>query len=129
MNTDEEKDRAFWAEIKARPGDALPMKVYADWLDEQGRCNLAFAMRWAADRKRFPHVTPGGRIVSWWRQPATRIRRRGGKPTPWMLPIPVFDQVRPKSQPNKAVALSVQDAFRRLGEALAVLRHVVGWNI
>lgn len=122
------EERAFWAEIKARPGDSLPLQVFADWLDEQRYTSLAFALRWAAERKRFPHVTPAGRVVSWWRQPVGRIRRIRGTPSPWMLPAVVFDQLRLK-QTNKCKAGTVSHAFHRLADALAVLRHAVGWNI
>lgn len=121
------KQDAFWAEIKSRPDDTLPLKVFADWLDERNDRSLAFALRWAAERKRFPHITPGGRVVAWWRKPA-RVRRLGGLPHPWMLPPVVYDQLRYR-QGNKTKVVSVPQAFQRLANALAELRRAVGWNI
>jgi uncharacterized protein (TIGR02996 family) len=43
-------DNAFVEDILAHPTDTAAMRIYADWLDEQGRTDLAFAYRWMAGR-------------------------------------------------------------------------------
>lgn len=124
-----QKESAFWAEILSRPDDGLPRQVFADWLDEHGSRDLAFALRWSAERKRFPHITPGGRVVTWWRQPAGRIRKQGGKPNRWTLHAAVYEQMRPRGRDNRCKSKTVPEAFRKLADALRVLRDVVGWHI
>ncbi len=124
-----QKESAFWAEVIARPDDTLPMLVFADWLDENGSASLAFALRWSAERKQFPHRSPGGRVVAWYRQPVGRLHRLGGKPTPWMLPAAVYEQLRPRGKDGRSKAKTVPEAFRRLADSLRVLREVIGWKI
>jgi uncharacterized protein (TIGR02996 family) len=43
-------DEPFLAAILATPEDAAPLLIYADWLDEHGRADLAFACRWMGYR-------------------------------------------------------------------------------
>lgn len=41
------KHEPFIRTILERPEDDGPRLVYADWLEEQGECDLSFAFRWA----------------------------------------------------------------------------------
>lgn len=123
------QEEAFWSAIKANPFDTLPRKVFADWCDENRHSSLAFALRWSAERKLYPHVSPGGRVVTWWRKPVPRVRRIGGRSSPWMVPAVVFDAIRPRYDQRRCKSASVPQAFRQLADALAVLRHELGWQI
>lgn len=44
----------FIATMIERKGDPATLKVYADWLEQRGECDLAYAYRWAASRGRWP---------------------------------------------------------------------------
>jgi uncharacterized protein (TIGR02996 family) len=54
---------AFWRAINERPGDLLPVGVFADWLDERGDVR-AKTLRMAVAGGRFPEVRPTG--LAWW---------------------------------------------------------------
>src|SRR5690242_16996779 len=64
MNT----DAAFLRSIEADLADAAPLLIYADWLEEQGKEQLAYAWRWMGRR--------GYR-------PAKRTRLRARMPWAW----------------------------------------------
>jgi uncharacterized protein (TIGR02996 family) len=74
-------EEAFQADIQANPGDASLRLIYADWLQEQGREDLAIAYRWSAKHDFCPYVSPKGRIVGW----------HGTPPGPSWLPRFIFD--------------------------------------
>lgn len=67
-----DQDRAFLADVERRPGDRVPLLVYADWLAERGledgeRCCRWMAKRekWPARRERYlPDPADPGRLVS-----------------------------------------------------------------
>jgi len=124
----------FWKAIQADPKDVLPRLVFADWLEEKqtNRHNrsLAFALRWSAERKRYPLVSPAGRVATWLSEPPYRSRVRYGPYRPCVLPVMVFDQLYPRQGfQRQHKANSVSGAFERLALALSNIRHVIGWNI
>jgi uncharacterized protein (TIGR02996 family) len=59
---------AFLEDIRARPEDRTPKLIFADWLEEHGQPDLAYAYRWMASR--------GYR-------PGQRLRRLARKPWAW----------------------------------------------
>lgn len=67
----------------------LAMKVYADFLDEQGATALGFAYRWAGFRGIFPRPSPQLRRWSWVRTP----KKQKAYTQPWELPAVVYDQI------------------------------------
>ena len=64
-----ESDRPFVEAIVAAPDDAAPLLIFADWLEECGAVDLAFACRWM----------PGYRGY----RPGQRRRPRLRKPWAW----------------------------------------------
>lgn len=124
---------AFWKAIQANPKDTLPMLVFADKLDEMpstgANRSLAFALRWAASRKRYPLVSPAGRVATWFAEPPYKGRAHYGPYRPCVLPRIVFDQLLPRHLNDRFKTDSVSAAFRRLSMALRSIRAVIGWEI
>lgn len=58
MPPDAELD-AHWRSVAAHPGDALPLLILADRLDEEGRGAEADCLRWAAETRRSPALLNG----------------------------------------------------------------------
>jgi uncharacterized protein (TIGR02996 family) len=46
---------AFWQQIEARPGEAMPRLLFADWCNENDRPVMAEVQRWLAATGRKPH--------------------------------------------------------------------------
>ena len=98
----------------ASNGNPDTLRVMADWLEQRGECDLAYAYRWAASRDRWPKQ--GGPNVGqnqWWS---------------WSIPPTQNQSTVPVSLKNKIVyifAVSVEDAFQRLANALAQLKEDV----
>jgi uncharacterized protein (TIGR02996 family) len=64
-------DDGFVEHIVADLSDPTPMRVYADWLDEHGRGDLAYAYRWMAGRGYRPGLRrrPRARMPwGWWHE-------------------------------------------------------------
>lgn len=92
------------------------MAVLADWLDEHGEPDLAFAYRWAAGRGRYPIVTPKRKWAFW-----STLSRGQHKPAwPHQLPREVFHWLKPSR--GKCRYRDVAMAFVRLAAALKRLR-------
>lgn len=115
-------ERAFWATIKAALTDTLPQVVFADWLDERGRTDLAFAMRWAAARRRYPMVTPAKGLASW----STLLKGQHRPPYSDQLPRLVFEKLRDGViYSHHRQYANVPRAFFVLADALAAIRAVI----
>lgn len=97
------------------PVPATEMGVLADWLDENGEPDLAFAYRWAARRGHFPRLTPKGRYAGW----SAPLRGQHKLAWPHQLPRVVFARVK------GGRSRSVEGAFAKLAAALAELRAAV----
>ena len=64
-------EQGFQADIDERPHDDTPRRVYADWLEEQGRHDEAFCQRWMVKHGKRPGDRRGLRIQAryswaWW---------------------------------------------------------------
>jgi uncharacterized protein (TIGR02996 family) len=64
-------EQGLLADIDARPADATPRLVYADWLEEQGRADEALCQRWLVKHGKHPGDRRGPRIQAryawgWW---------------------------------------------------------------
>jgi uncharacterized protein (TIGR02996 family) len=67
--SDSETERAFVEAILAAPDDAAPLLIFADWLDEHGRSDLAYACRWMGYRGYRPGQRRRPRLRkpwAWW---------------------------------------------------------------
>lgn len=60
-------ERAFLDDIRDGPLDPAPKLAFADWLRDEGRADLAFAMHWCASAGRHPASFVGG-SVAWHRR-------------------------------------------------------------
>lgn len=110
---------AFWRQIEAaaRPENKL---VFADWLEEAGNSDLAFAMRWAGKRDRHPARSPKGRYWAW----GCSSPRANFLYDKYEIPRIVFDRLRPaRYGRNRAASLPV--IFTRLAAALAKIRREI----
>lgn len=95
-------EAGFLADISEHPADPTPRLVYADWLEENGRHEMAHAMRWMARRGKRPHnrtVYNSGRPIpdsfawAWYPFRQSSTPWRGTEPRPpesAMLPPLVF---------------------------------------
>ncbi|HKI32040.1 MAG TPA: TIGR02996 domain-containing protein [Gemmataceae bacterium] len=64
-------DRPFLEAILANPEDAAPLLIFADWLEERGRSDLAFACRWMGYRGYRPGERRRPRLRkpwAWWHE-------------------------------------------------------------
>jgi uncharacterized protein (TIGR02996 family) len=118
---------AFVGDILRNPQDATPKLVYADWLDERGRPDLAFAYRWMATRGRHPGLRQRPRARkpwAWWHErslameyPAEHddIRRSPGA----FLPLLVFRAMGPED------VLAAHAYYRTVGECVQGLANAL----
>lgn len=74
---------AFLRAIAARPGDALPRLILADWLEEQGMDAEGAGQRWAARKEKYPQTL--SRLMPGW-----GYRDRFGFPPHAVLPWALF---------------------------------------
>jgi hypothetical protein len=98
-------------------------QVYADWLDDNGQSDLAFAYRWAARRGKYPSLSLGGRCATWY---AVMNPAHAGQSH--KLPAPVIDAmagVTDRRVTRFRNCAGVGEAFEVLAEALAKLRRLV----
>lgn len=97
--------------------------VYADWLDEHGWPDLAYAYRWAASRDHHPILTEKLRLANWCR------RHKGTrKHYPHHLPRQVYEAMANGGFGGKGPIKryrNLEGAFQKLSEALAMLRGIV----
>lgn len=92
-----------------RNGDPSTLKVFADWLEQRGECDLAYAYRWAASRGLWPCTKDG---VMWaWNPPWERMTR---------ATLPEFFWHR-----TERVVGRVEGLFQTLAATLARLRKDV----
>lgn len=117
------QEQSMWATVKANPADGLPRLVLADWCDENGKPDLAYALRWSARRGRYPMVTPYRRYATW----GTLLKGQHKPPHQHQIPRLVFDLLRPVGQFSMFGHRSktAEMAFERLAEALKRLRDVI----
>lgn len=101
------------------------MLVFADWLEEQGEPDLAFAYRWAARRQRFPEPTFARRYWQW----SARLRGQHRPVYAHQLPPIIFNNMPGKfivqTSPGYVSAKSVESAFAHLSRALAKIRKEI----
>ena len=110
------EEQAMWAAVKANPADGLPRLVLADWYDERGRSDLAYALRWSARRNKYPRVTPKGYAAVW--EPYRRHYHRQDEPH--LLPSTLHLRLKPNHR-----AKTVEAAYMALAAALGELRRIV----
>ena len=126
---------AFLQEIIEHPGDPAPLLVFADWLDERGEPDLAYACRWMAARGYRPsqRQRPGIRLPwAWWHEAS-------GKDGPDVLadledvrrcPEALLPDLLFRAMPRGAFGghlyyLDYLGTVRALAEGLARLRELV----
>jgi uncharacterized protein (TIGR02996 family) len=66
-----ETERPFVEAILAAPEDAAPLLIFADWLEEHDRADLAFACRWMGYRGHRPGQRQRPRLRkpwAWWHE-------------------------------------------------------------
>jgi uncharacterized protein (TIGR02996 family) len=114
-------EEAFLGDIAADPSNAAVRLIYADWLLEQSREDESYAWRWATARKRYPYLSPKGRILAWTCDEHRNVKyRRSG------LPRHVWRVVAPRCGVHDCYRCkSLFHAFFRLATALAILRAEV----
>lgn len=57
----------FWRAIElAAPDDQLPLLVAADWFEDHGKDDFAYALRWAAVKGERPKNWSGHLTPNWW---------------------------------------------------------------
>lgn len=47
-------ESSFWADVFAHPGEAAPLLIFADWLEEHGEPSAALCCRWMGRRGKHP---------------------------------------------------------------------------
>ena len=110
------------------PSDSVRKLVFADWLDDEGKPDQAYAFRWVAGLGLHPRVTPARGWSSWRKIPAKPPRFL----LPHFLPRVVWDELStwgkvPHVRTHHSTRQygSFEVAFLRLAEALARLRGVI----
>jgi uncharacterized protein (TIGR02996 family) len=107
--------------IKAEPTDFARYLVFADWLRDRGRHDLAYAYEWAGRRGFYPYRSPGQQRCWWGRQKA-------GRRSPNNLPQILFDSIRPR--PGRVWQCRTWEAaFERLAELLRKIRQTVALGV
>lgn len=93
------------AAIEADPDDALPKLVMADFLDDHGEPDLAYAYRWCANEGKWPEFDRRRRDWDWWYEEARNERSnlKGG----------IFNQIL-----GLAIYHSAHDAIADLARVL-----------
>jgi uncharacterized protein (TIGR02996 family) len=89
---------AFLEDVLARPEDTAVKLIFADWLDENGRPDLAYAYRWMARRGFRPgqRQRPLARKPwAWWHPRSPEMEDPADRPDVQrcphaVLPMPVF---------------------------------------
>jgi uncharacterized protein (TIGR02996 family) len=121
----------FLRAIAEEPTRADRWRVFADWLEEAGRADMAYACRWAARTRTRPLHCPGGGMWRWqWLcQHAAKTQRVPRRPKSWcaVLPRAVFNCLpRARANPGQSVGYrTLAAALRDLAAALASLREMV----
>lgn len=115
------------------PADGVTAQALADYLEERqvrGDADLAYALRWAAARKRWPKISPKGRSVTWMRIILCRFRtvsvRAKRQPVDHHeLPKVLYNAIQPIPQGPECSWRSLDAAYGALARALATLRDAV----
>ena len=125
---------AFVSDVLRNPGDATPKLVYADWLDEHGRPDLAFAYRWMATRGRHPALRQRPRARkpwAWWHERSLAMEYPEDHDDIWrspaaVLPLLVFRAFGPEDVlPAHAYSKTFEECVRGLADALKRLRDLM----
>lgn len=112
-------EAAFLSAIESEPGEKVHLLAYADWCEENGEDDRAYALRWMAARGRFPHGV--GMNYGWADGSKGQHLRYGSARECAVLPGAVF-----RSLPNAPATL--YDFYGEIGDAVgaisSALRHL-----
>lgn len=120
----------LWAELRANPDDTLKLAL-ADYLEENGDPNTAYALRWCIAHDRWPRVTKS--LLIWITDPSERHMGKKREVAQALLPIAFFviageyetcAQLRSMSTGHGFDTLA--SAIGQLGDILATLRRSIG---
>jgi uncharacterized protein (TIGR02996 family) len=82
---------AFVAKVVAELSDPAPKLVFADWLDDRGFADLAFAYRWCGRRGKYPtEVVQFGTEYRWRSETKSR---KAPETSPEAIPWVLFDRM------------------------------------
>jgi uncharacterized protein (TIGR02996 family) len=130
-------DRPFIDAIRAAPEDAAPLLIFADWLDERGRADLAFACRWMGYRGYRPGERRRPRLRkpwAWWHPRSAEFeadpedRLDITRCPQARLPVLLFQAVTGVWTPH-AYYLTWQEAADALAVGLKVLRDLTSLDV
>jgi hypothetical protein len=116
-------ERLLWEQAEKDPSPDQ-MRVLADFHDERGDDALAYALRWAAKRSRWParrYVFGGGDNVLWcWRADGAPPDQFNCLPLALAVCLPGCDPYN-----HHTHHLDPREAFQGLAQALARLRAIL----
>lgn len=98
-------------------GHPNTLRVMADWLEQQGACDLAYAYRWAASRNRWPKIDKA--ITQPWRVWWSRLEQLTDKR--FVIPPSIKIQMNRDFMGSDLCEL-VEGAFQELADALARIK-------
>lgn len=96
---------ALFRQVLQEPTNQEVKLVFADYLEEHGNPDLAFAYRWAAKHGKYPHIYTNGKCAGWAVEGTTSFSHGLPKKVFWI------------SDTSRYV-WTVNDAFRRLAAML-----------
>jgi uncharacterized protein (TIGR02996 family) len=119
-------DEAFLAAILEAPDDPTPRLVYADWCEENGKPDFAYALRWMLARGLAPAHLPQRKLWPWmWFRAsplggADWVKREKRRHQPAIMPVLLFDLL-PTPDPHYQSFRSWHEAVESLGLRLRIL--------
>lgn len=115
MTSDE---AALWRAVEAAPGDRMPLVALADYLEERGQGETAYALRWMAAHGKAPRKA-GDTGWHWGSQRWADWKTRRAA-----LPPCVFH-----SLPSLRGTPTLRESVRQLGRALAAVLRLVAADL
>ncbi len=106
--------KSLWKAIARQPGEDTPKLALADWYDDHGQPDMAFALRWCVAKGKWPYRSRYSKLAggSWW--------PRKSQPCPYNLDRWLMRAVEPSGY--ACLCGSAEQAVKRLAVGLARLR-------